>query len=300
MSLEDKITYSLVMIREWYEHWDGLVFVAFSGGKDSTVLLDLVRSQHPDVPAVFNNTGLEFPEILSFVRTVSDVTWLRPKMSFEEAVKRHGWPIISKRISQYISEANNSKTMTPTFILRMMGVKSNGEYSPMGKISNKWQFLVNSPYSISDKCCDILKKNPGKAYSKETGRKLITGEMATEGKNREKTYLINGCNAFHFKEPKSTPLAFWNGKDVWEYIKTRNLPYSKIYDMGYKRTGCYACGFGAQFKNDNRYINLQKTHPKQYKYVMDTIGMRDILEFCKIPIEETQLELPQNMRAHVK
>ena len=40
-------------IRQWYEHWDGEVYVSFSGGKDSTVLLHIVRSLYPEVPAVF-------------------------------------------------------------------------------------------------------------------------------------------------------------------------------------------------------------------------------------------------------
>ena len=63
LPLELKILKTQLRIREWYEHWDGDVCVSFSGGKDSSVLLHLVRSMYPDVPAVFVDTGLEFPEI---------------------------------------------------------------------------------------------------------------------------------------------------------------------------------------------------------------------------------------------
>jgi len=63
LPLEAKIIKSQMRIREWYEHWSGDVYVAFSGGKDSTVLLHLTRQLYPDVPAVFCDTGLEFPEI---------------------------------------------------------------------------------------------------------------------------------------------------------------------------------------------------------------------------------------------
>ena len=42
LPLEDKITLTKLRIQEWYEHWGGAVFVSFSGGKDSTVLLKLV------------------------------------------------------------------------------------------------------------------------------------------------------------------------------------------------------------------------------------------------------------------
>lgn len=81
-SLEDKIQISFARIVEWYEHWDGKVYVSFSGGKDSTVLLDLVRSIYPEVPAVFFDTGLEFPELREFVLNTPNVRILKPKMSF--------------------------------------------------------------------------------------------------------------------------------------------------------------------------------------------------------------------------
>ena len=58
-----KIVRSNKRIIDFYNHFDGNVYVAFSGGKDSTVLLDLVRKIYPDVPGVFVDTGLEYPEI---------------------------------------------------------------------------------------------------------------------------------------------------------------------------------------------------------------------------------------------
>ena len=64
------------------------VYVSFSGGKDSTVLLHIVREMYPEVEAVFVNTGLEYPEIQQFVKTFDNVTILRPKMRFDEVIKR--------------------------------------------------------------------------------------------------------------------------------------------------------------------------------------------------------------------
>lgn len=63
LPLERKIQITQNRIQEWYMHYDGGVYVSFSGGKDSTVLAHLTRQLFPDVPLVFSNTGLEFTSV---------------------------------------------------------------------------------------------------------------------------------------------------------------------------------------------------------------------------------------------
>lgn len=63
-------------------------------------------------------------------------------------------------------------------------------------ISKKWHFLIDAPFKISEKCCDILKKEPLRTFEKETGLKPITGMMAEESAFRVQEYLHTGCNAF--------------------------------------------------------------------------------------------------------
>ena len=58
LPLEQKIIVSKQRIKQWLEAWEDQCIVSFSGGVDSTVLLDLVRSVNPDIKAVFVNTGL--------------------------------------------------------------------------------------------------------------------------------------------------------------------------------------------------------------------------------------------------
>ena len=96
-----KVRKSQLRIREWYEHYNGNVYVSFSGGKDSTVLAHLVHDMYPDVPLVFSNTGLEYPEIQSFARKMG-AEFVRPKMMFSEVISKFGYPIISKEVAEAI------------------------------------------------------------------------------------------------------------------------------------------------------------------------------------------------------
>ena len=109
LPLEAKIFLTQERIRQWYDHWDGQVYVSFSGGKDSTVLLHIARQLYPDIEAVFVNTGLEYPEIQQFVRSHENVTILRPKMRFDEVISKYGYPVISKEVSECVKQARKSK-----------------------------------------------------------------------------------------------------------------------------------------------------------------------------------------------
>ena len=105
LPLAEKVQLTRERIREWVEAWHGKVYVSFSGGKDSTVLLHMVREMYPGVPAVFSNTGLEFPEVRKFARMQDGVTEIRPEMTFVEVVKEEGYPLISKSVANAIKYA---------------------------------------------------------------------------------------------------------------------------------------------------------------------------------------------------
>lgn len=104
LPLRAKITMSEERIIEWYKHFDGNVMISFSGGKDSTVLAHLVHSMYPDVPLVFANTGLEYPEIQAFARKMGAL-FIRPKMRFDEVISKYGYPLISKEVAEAIHAA---------------------------------------------------------------------------------------------------------------------------------------------------------------------------------------------------
>lgn len=101
--LSTKVALTKQRIREWVDEYgeDG-VYVSFSGGKDSTVLLHIAREIYPDIKAVFSDTGLEFPETREFVKQFDNVDWVKPKMSFVEVIKKYGYPMISKEVSECV------------------------------------------------------------------------------------------------------------------------------------------------------------------------------------------------------
>lgn len=110
LPLELKIEKSKQRIIEFYEYCMGIggdIFVSFSGGKDSTVLLNIVRDIFPSTQAVFCDTGLEYPEIKSFVKNHDNTQIIRPEYSFKEVLTRYGYPIISKDVASHIQSARN-------------------------------------------------------------------------------------------------------------------------------------------------------------------------------------------------
>lgn len=291
--LAGKILMTKRRIREWYEHWDGQVYVSFSGGKDSTVLKHIVDSMYSDVPALFVNTGLEYPEIQRFVKQIkagkfgcfnSDVEIVRPEIRFDEVIKKYGYPVISKEVAEHIYYAKNGSDWA---IKAMGGFNTDGSESKYNQRYKKYEFLVDSPIPVSHKCCTFMKKNPAKHYEKETGRKPIMATMACESFLRQKAWRMTGCNAFTEKCPRSAPMSFWTEQDVLEYIRLFNVPYCPVYGditetpnglktTGCDRTGCIFCMFGCHLeKEPNRFQRLKETHPRQYDYCINGGEMVD-------------------------
>ena len=286
LPLEDKIALSCERIESWWNYFNGQVYVSFSGGKDSTVLLDLVRNQAlvpdvKDIPAVFIDTGLEYPEIREFVKTIDNVLWIKPKMTFKNVIDRYGYPVISKEQSRFLYEYHTSKSD------KLKHIRMYGNKWGMGRIRDKWLFMLDAPFKISHMCCNVLKKNPAYLYEKRSGRKPIIGSMTEESSMRNTSYLRYGCNAFDRKRPISMPMSFWKEQDVWDYIHKYSIPYSSIYDMGYDRTGCMFCMFGVHLeKEPNRFQKMQKTHPTQYNFCINRLGLGTVLDYIGVEYED--------------
>jgi 3'-phosphoadenosine 5'-phosphosulfate sulfotransferase (PAPS reductase)/FAD synthetase len=179
----------------------------------------------------------------------------------------------------------------------------------------KYKFFLEAPFEISNKCCNVMKKAPAHKYGKETGRVPILATMAEESRLRTQKWLQNGCNGFEMKSPVSTPMAFWTNQDILKYIKGNGIEICKVYgdivpnycgeqlegqmdicDLGLaednrklkttgcERTGCMFCGFGCHLGNDQRFVNMKETHPKQYDYIMRPkdrggLGYKEVIDW---------------------
>lgn len=307
--LEEKIQISTARIIEWYENWGGQVCVSFSGGKDSTVLLDLVRRIYPEVPGCYSDTGLEFPELRDFVKTLDNIIWVKPKYTFVEVVAKAGYPLISKQNARAIHDLQKPTPRNEaTRKLRLTGVTATGKKCPTKALPKKYHYLAEAPFLIGDNCCNMMKKAPLKKYYHKHNLHPMTGVMTEESERREKDWKANGCNAFNLKEPISTPIAFWTEQDVLRYIQKYNLPYASVYGdlievdgklrfTQYSRTGCIFCGFGCHLeKEPNRFQTLAVLEPKLYDYCMrggkydesgkwvpdKGLGMAKVLDFINV------------------
>lgn len=181
-----KIKMTRYRIRQWVDEFgeDG-VYVSFSGGKDSTVLLDIVRKDYPNIEAVFVDTGLEYPSVRSFATSKDNVTVLRPTMGFHDVICKYGYPVISKEVALKVKETRKCPN-------GYASKSFNGERKNTAYDYSSYSYLLNAPFNISDMCCNVMKKAPTKKYEKSQNSVGITAQMADESKARLTEWLKNG------------------------------------------------------------------------------------------------------------
>ena len=214
---------------------------------------------------------------------------------------------------QYLYEIGKKSGNVPVRVKKLFGELEHkqggiatGEYSRRYDRS-KYRFFLESDFTISDRCCKVMKKEPLHRYNKCSGRLPMTAQMAEESDLRTSNWIKNGCNGFDMKSPISNPMSFWTENDVLEYIVKRDILICSVYkdivedygdeiegqmcfaDLGYgekhakykctgcQRTGCVLCGFGCHLEKpgEGRFIKLKDSHPKMYG-LLDVVKNNDI------------------------
>lgn len=257
LPLEEKIRMSRYRIISWYEYWDSEVYVSFSGGKDSTVLLHLVRSMFPDVEAVFCDTGLEYPEIREFVKKQENVTIIRPSRY---------------RVPNKWLKLLNAPFDVSSYCCDVMKKQPMKKYE---KISGKKPF-------IGTLACESKLRE--QAW-------MRTGCNAFEGKKPKSTPISfwTENDILQYIKQNNIEISSVYG-DIVETGKIieqlTSVPEYKTTKCD--RTGCMFCMFGIHLESSpNRFERMKESHPKQYEYCMKSIeqgglGLDKVLTYADI------------------
>lgn len=243
-------------------------YIAFSGGRDSTVLSVLVDLALPGntIPRVFINTGVEYKAITDFVKTLTEkdkrFILYNSGVSIRTMLEAKGYPFKSKEFSQKLYTFQNSgKCKTVTDYLGETGNKDKA-YTCPEKL--KIMFTDEFTLKVSDKCCKELKKKVSEKWAKENKKSIaITGLIKGEGGVRSSH---SSCAVF--KEgnlKKFHPLFPVNDSFIDFMIKEQKIELCKLYypPYNFKRTGCKGCPF-------NRYLKeqlevMKELLPAEYK-----------------------------------
>lgn len=298
LPLEVKVVMTRNRIRNFITEYgtDG-IYISFSGGKDSTVLMDIARQIDNRIPAVFVDTWMEYPQIRGFVKRYDNIVTLKPVMGLKEIIKQYGWCFPSKDVAQTIWYARQGREWA---LNKLHGLDQNGKMSAYRQQYVKWLPLYESDLLISPYCCIMQKEKPVALYEKQTGRHPILALMAEESARRKEAYLRTGCNSFESKRPLSKPMGFWKEQDVLRYKVQNHLviaePYGEVVEEGQvpgqisfllsdgklrctgeQRTGCMFCPVGCHLTNFDKFKRLKAYNPNLYNFCMEELGEKRLL-----------------------
>lgn len=270
LPLQEKIAMANDLINRALEL--GPASIAWSGGKDSTVLLHLVRQFSPQIPVIWNNTGVEFPETWPFIRSMAaewklDLHIAKPAagVDFWWCVDKFGWPLFGKDI------------------------RSSQDHHVQRRLSKRKGKAVEVA-RMSSYCCDWLKEKPSRELERGMGVKVnLIGNMVAESRTRWFAWLDRGSLYYGKRRGMwvAWPLWAWTDNDIWTYHDHYSLPHCKIYDMGHKRNGCWPCGMDIGIPG-NHLSRLRVSHPKLWRFLIVDKGLGKELMKIKLALKDGQ------------
>lgn len=220
-------------------------YLSFSGGKDSTILHHLIDMALPNngIPRVFINTGIEYNDIVNFVKELASkddrFVILKPTKPIKQVLEKYGYPFKSKEHSLYVSVYQNKGTESKTIQRYLNPSKKRQSFGCPSIL--KYQFEKEFNIKISNQCCYKLKKEPVNKWAKQNNKSItITGMRRDEGGTRKSLDCIITKNG---KAIKFHPLAVVDDEWENEFIKRNNIQLCKLYypPFNFDRTGCKCC-----------------------------------------------------------
>jgi len=242
--------------------------VAFSGGSDSLVLLDLICNKPFTTPPeykliiIWTDTQMEYPGSREFVeKTVAkyglDLRIARAPHTPREQWQRTGWPVLGKMGARLWMQQN-----------RHMG------------------FSIN----VSE-CCRAMKIKPARILARNLGLELqITGQRGSRDDSLRGLRTLKDGQLFYQQRDRIwivNPLTGWTDPEIQGYIKHHKLEQHPTRTRGALTIGCVYCGGGSQYTNSG-YRILRKTWPEAWRRLIVEWGAGLIILALKHkrPIDE--------------
>lgn len=257
--LEDRIA----KIRAINEEYDLLNngYIAFSGGKDSTILHHLIDIALPNnrIPRLFINTGIEFVKITNHVKQLAKcddrIIILNNKLNIVRTLRDVGYPFKSKPHSKMVGiYQRNGLT---NYIKDYIDENKKAKYKC--KPNLRYQFTSDFQIKVDYKCCIKIKEEPSIKWSKDNKKTInITGIRAEEGSSRANINCViyddnDNLAKFH-------PLLVVDDEWEDEFVKRNNIDLCELYYPPYEfeRTGCKGCPFTRDLQKqlNDMYIYL--------------------------------------------
>lgn len=239
----DKVQVAIERLKA-FEPKDRPYWLAFSGGKDSCVILELAKMAGVKFEAHYNVTSVDPPELVRFVKNV------HPEVSFDIPHDKQGKPISMWSLIK-------ATTMPPTRVMRYC-CKNLKESSGKGTITItgvRWAESVNRKLNQgmvtlqgNDKTNDEL--------IKIGARETMRGGVVLNDDNDEARRSVEVC--YRTKKTLVNPIIDWSDDEVWEFIHKYNVPYCNLYDKGSTRLGCIGCPMGGKNGMESQF----KRYPK--------------------------------------
>ena len=201
-------------------------YIADSGGKDSTVVRALAQMAGVRFDSHYNVTTIDPPALVRFIREKHPETiFERPEHTMRELIIKKQIP--PTRIQRYCcAELKETKGAGRVVVTGVRWAESARR--------RKNRSIVN------------ISGNRSAVY--ETAEKLnVVGVKSSYGlmlnsDNDENRHLVECCTTK--SKVMLNPIVEWEDSDIWEFIRSYNIPYCGLYDCGFKRLGCVSCPLG--------------------------------------------------------
>lgn len=269
--LSDRIT-KIKSINDMYD-LEHNAYISFSGGKDSTVLSALIDMALPnnEIPRVFINTGIEYKDIVQYVRESSAIDnrikIVNSGINIKSMLAEKGYPFKSKIFAHNLAIAQ--RTGLTQNVQNFLNDKKHGCPSNL-----QYMFHSKLDFKVSENCCNELKKKPSHKWAVENQKTInITGIRSEEGGGRK---IHKNCTVFNSDNSlkKFHPLlVITEDFEEW-FIKTYGIELCKLYypPFNFKRTGCKGCPFALKLQEQlDSMEELLPTEKKQCEYLWKPI-----------------------------